>query len=151
MKFFFFIFLTSCQLHNGSRKELGPEINVLDKLANIFSIEIYDAYIRTCETLINKKRLDKANIKNCQLALKNKKPKLKEVKKFFLENFSFDKDQLTMNNGIMTGYYEPEIKAYKYQKKNSYPIYKMDINKYGETIFKSTRKEINKGLLKNKG
>ena len=27
----------------------------------------------------------------------------------------------------------------------------MDINKYGETIFKSTRKEINKGLLKNKG
>ena len=27
----------------------------------------------------------------------------------------------------------------------------MDINKYGENIFKSTRKEINKGLLKNKG
>ncbi len=51
----------------------------------------------------------------------------------------------------MTGYYEPEIKAYKYQKKNTYPIYKMDINKYGENIFKSTRKEINKGLLKNKG
>ena len=51
----------------------------------------------------------------------------------------------------MTGYYEPEIKAYKYQKKNTYPIYKMDIKKYGETIFKSTRKEINKGVLKNKG
>ena len=51
----------------------------------------------------------------------------------------------------MTGYYEPEIKAYRYQKKNTYPIYKMDINKYGETIFKGTRKEINKGLLKNKG
>ncbi len=33
-------------------------------------------------------------------------------------------------------------------KKNTYPLYKMDINKYGENIFKSTRKEINKGLLK---
>ena len=51
----------------------------------------------------------------------------------------------------MTGYYEPQIKAYKYHKKNTYPLYKMDIKKYGETIFKSTRKEINKGLLKNKG
>ena len=50
----------------------------------------------------------------------------------------------------MTGYYEPEIKAYKYKKQNSYPIYKMDIKKYGETVFKSTRKEINKGVLKNK-
>ena len=74
-----------------------------------------------------------------------------EVKKFFKENFFFDKEQQINNNGIMTGYYEPEIKAYKYQKKNTYPLYKMDINKYGETIFKSTRKEINKGLLKNKG
>ena len=46
----------------------------------------------------------------------------------------------------MTGYYEPEIKAYKYKKKNTYPLYKMDINKYGETIFKSTRKKINKEL-----
>ena len=51
----------------------------------------------------------------------------------------------------MTGYYEPEIKAYKYQKQNTYPIYKMDIKKYGEAIFKSTRKKINAGLLKNKG
>ncbi len=51
----------------------------------------------------------------------------------------------------MTGYYEPEIKAFKYKKKNTYPIYRMDINKYGENLFKSTRKEINKGLLNNKG
>ena len=51
----------------------------------------------------------------------------------------------------MTGYYEPEIKAYKYKKKDTYPIYTMDAEKYGDTIFKSTRKDINKGLLKNKG
>ncbi len=36
-------------------EKIDPEINVLDKLGNIFSIEIYDAYIRTCETLIIKK------------------------------------------------------------------------------------------------
>ena len=95
--------------------------------------------------------MNKADEKNCLSALKNKRPKLKEVKKFFTENFFFDKKQQVNNNGIMTGYYEPEIKAYKYQKKNTYPIYKMDINKYGETIFKSTRKEINNGLLRNKG
>ena len=120
-------------------------------MENVISIEIYDAYIRTCETLIIKKNLNKADEKNCLLALKNKSPKLKEVKKFFIENFFIDKKQQINNNGIMTGYYEPEIKAYKYEKKNTYPIYKMDINKYGETIFKSTRKEINNGLLKNKG
>ena len=120
-------------------------------MGNILSIEIYEAYIRTCETLISKKSLNKVNEKNCQLALDNKNLTLKEVKKFFKENFFFDKGQQINNYGVLTGYYEPEIKAYKYQKKNTYPIYKMDINKYGEAIFKSTRKEINKGLLKNKG
>jgi len=55
------------------------------------------------------------------------------------------------NNGVMTGYYEPEIKAYKYKKVNTYPIYTMNIEKYGKSIFNSTRKEINNGLLKNKG
>ena len=63
-----------------------------------------------------------------------------EVKKFFKENFFFDKEQQINNNGIMTGYYEPEIKAYKYQKKNTYPIYKMDINKYGEDYFQKHEK-----------
>ncbi len=120
-------------------------------MGNILSIEIYEAYIRTCETLISKKSLNKVNEKNCQLALDNKNLTLKEVKKFFKENFFFDKGQQINNYGVLTGYYEPEIKAYKYQKINTYPIYKMDIKKYGENIFKSTRKEINKGLLKNKG
>ena len=144
-------FLTSCQFSNEARKKLESEINSLEKLENIFSIEIYEAYIKSCEILTSKKTLDKVNEKNCQLALKNKNPKLKKVKKFFKDNFFFDKDRQVNNIGIMTGYYEPEIKAYKYQKENTYPLYKMDIKKYGESIFKSTRKEINKGLLKNKG
>ncbi len=120
-------------------------------MGNIINVEIYGAYIKTCETLITKRNLKKDDKKNCQLALKNRNPKPREVKNFFKDNFFFDKEQQINNNGIMTGYYEPEIKAYEYKKQNTYPIYKMDINKYGETIFKSTRKEINKGLLKNKG
>ena len=40
----------------------------------------------------------------------------------------------------MTGYYEPEIKAYKYQKKNTYPIYKMDI-KNMERLFSKAREK----------
>jgi len=106
-------FLSSCQLSNEARKKLDPEINDLEKLGNILSIEVYETYIKSCEILISKKNLNKTNKKNCQLALKNKNPKLKEVKKFFKENFFFDKDQKINNNGVMTGYYEPEIKAYK--------------------------------------
>ena len=124
--------------------------NLVD-LDNILNIEMYEAYIRTCETLITKNNLYKANEKNCKLALKNKSPNLKIVKKFFKENFVFDENTQVNNKGVMTGYYEPEIKAYKYHKKNTYPIYTIDTEKYGENIFKSTRKEINKGLLKNKG
>ena len=148
---FFLFFLTSCQFSNEERKKLDQEINTFEKLGNIFSIEIYEIYISTCETLLAKKSLTKVNEKNCQIAMKNKNPKPEEVQKFFKENFFFDKDQKVNNNGILTGYYEPEIKAYKYQKKNTYPLYKMEIEKYGENIFKSSRKEINKGLLKNKG
>ena len=73
------------------------------------------------------------------------------MKKFFKENFFFDTEEQIDNEGIMTGYYEPEIKAYKQKKENTYPLYKMDIKKHGETVFKSTRKEINSGVLKNKG
>ena len=51
----------------------------------------------------------------------------------------------------MTGYYEPEVKAYRYAKKGTYPIYKIDNKKYGGGIFKNSRKKINEGLLKNRG
>tara|TARA_X000000950_G_scaffold269377_1_gene347939 strand:- start:349 stop:1260 length:912 start_codon:yes stop_codon:yes gene_type:complete len=120
-------------------------------LNNSLSIKIYEAYVSTCETLIAENNLSKANEKNCRLALKNKNPNFKEVEEFFKNNFVFEENIQTNSKGIMTGYYEPEIKAYKYHKKNTYPIYTMDIEKYGENIFKSTRREINNGLLKNKG
>ena len=121
--------MSSCQLSNEAKKKLDLEINDSDKFRNIFNIEIYQAYVRSCEVLITKKTLSRANKKSCQLALKNKNPKLKEVRKFFKENFFFDKKQKIYDYGIMTGYYEPEIKAYKFKKQNTYPIYKMDIKK----------------------
>ena len=51
----------------------------------------------------------------------------------------------------MTGYYEPEIKAYKNYEEGRYPLYKIDIKEYDEALFKETRSTINKGFLKNKG
>ena len=91
------------------------------------------------------------NKKKCLLALKNKNPEVEEIKIFFKENFYFEKVAQVNNNGIMTGYYEPEIKAYRHKRENAYPIYTMNVEKYGEAVFKSTRKEINGGLLENKG
>ncbi|MEC8100498.1 MAG: MltA domain-containing protein [Pseudomonadota bacterium] len=149
--FFLVFFLTSCQFSNEARKKKDSEINGLEKLGDIFSTEIYAAYIRSCEIFISKKKLSRANEENCQLALKNKNPKPKEVKNFFKENFFINKEEQINNYGIMTGYYEPEVTAYKYKKENTYPLYKIDIKKYGETVFRSTRKEIKKGALRNKG
>ena len=113
-------------------------------------IEIYKAYTKTCEVLIEKEKLNNIHIDNCYLALRKKSITSKEAKTFFKENFFYN-NKKTNNYGIMTGYYEPEIKAYKFKEDNTYPIYTMDVEKYGEAIFKSTRSEINKGLLVNKG
>ncbi len=52
--------------------------------------------------------------------------------------------------GLMTGYYEPEIKAYKRFKKGSYPIYKNPAKYNFQELVKHSRKKINSGILKNK-
>ena len=95
--------------------------------------------------------MNSINEKICFLALENKTPNIKEVKNFFNENFFYGEESYNNSEGIMTGYYEPEIIAYKYEKEDSYPIYTMNTEKYGEDIFNSSRHEINDGLLKNKG
>jgi membrane-bound lytic murein transglycosylase A len=51
----------------------------------------------------------------------------------------------------MTGYYEPEIKAYNYKKSGTYPVYKINIEKHGKKIFNNSRMKINQGILDNKG
>ena len=50
---------------------------------------------------------------------------------------------------MLTGYYEPAIKAYSYPKKGSYPIYKHPKEISNKFNYQVSRKTINQGYLKN--
>ncbi|OUU62794.1 MAG: hypothetical protein CBC22_03180 [Alphaproteobacteria bacterium TMED62] len=102
------------------------------------------SYKHTCVKLIRK------NKNKCLLITNSNTPSFEEAKNFFIGNFYYNIETLYIRNGIMTGYYEPEVNAYNYKKNQSYPIYKINKQKYGDSIFKSPRNKINKGILKNK-
>ena len=51
----------------------------------------------------------------------------------------------------MTGYYEPELRAFHKKGKNRYPIYQNPDKFKMYDLSQSTRKEINDGALKEKG
>ena len=108
------------------------------------------SYKDMCEKLIGKNNHN-FNKNNCLLFSNNENLSLQEAKEFFIDNFYYDTEFLYPNYGIMTGYYEPEVKAYKHKKNDSYPIYKINKKKYGDNIFKSSRNTINKGIFNNKG
>ena len=61
-------------------------------------------------------------------------------------------DLISMNKreGLLTGYYEPVIKAFSTRKKNTYPIYK-NPKSLKENLQFLSRKKINTGLLDNQG
>ena len=113
-------------------------------------IKAYMSYKHTCENLIFKSK-HSIYKENCLLALNNENSSFEAAKDFFKNNFYYNKESFYPEYGIMTGYYEPEVKAYKYKKNDSYPIYKINKKKYGDIIFKSSRNRINKGILDNKG
>ena len=129
-------FLASCQFFKEVSEKDYTDFSRLIEIDDILNIKIYDIYVRTCETLISKNNLNSINEKTCLLALKNKNLNFNEVRRFFNDNFSYDSETQNNNIGIMTGYYEPEIKAYRYEKEDSYPIYTMNTEKYGEDILK---------------
>ena len=108
------------------------------------------SYKYTCENYIIKKKYN-INKNNCLLTLNKKNSSPQDVKNFFIDNYDYNKKYSYSDHGIMTGYYEPEVKAYKYKRKNLYPIYKINTKKFGNTIFKSSRNKINKGIFNNKG
>ena len=106
-------------------------------------------YKDTCKKIILKKNITKL-LDSCNKALKIVNVTSKSTTVFFKENFIL-KSQTSLNNlGLLTGYYEPELQAYRYPKKDSYPIYKINISKYGSKLFRKTRKEINEGILEKK-
>ena len=83
------------------------------------------------------------------------KYKKTEFEKFFLdfyENFDLEKvsrSPLEEKNGLLTGYYEPEIRAFNYPKKGSYPIYKHPKTISNKLDYKVSRKIIDKGYFSN--
>ena len=77
--------------------------------------------------------------------------------KSFINDFNknFEIQDLKKNNseksyGILTGYYEPAIKAYSYPKSGAYPIYKHPKTSMEKISSNIPRKKINEGYLKNK-
>ena len=55
------------------------------------------------------------------------------------------------STGLLTGYYEPVIKAYNYAKEGSYPIYKHPNTLIDQVIdYEVSREIINNGYLKDK-
>jgi len=58
-------------------------------------------------------------------------------------------DKPNDKKGLLTGYYEPVIKAYNYPKKGSYPIYKHPKTVSEKIDYKISRKVINDGHFKN--
>ncbi|MBV68784.1 MAG: hypothetical protein CMJ08_03170 [Pelagibacterales bacterium] len=78
-----------------------------------------------------------------------------EYDKFFMDlekNFDFQEitgTKLNNSKGLLTGYYEPAIKAYSYPKKGSYPIYKNPKEISDKFNHQVSRKTINQGYLEN--
>ena len=59
--------------------------------------------------------------------------------------------QTKMLQGLLTGYYEPAIKAYHYPKKGAYPIYKHPSKGTDQSLdYQVSRKIINNGYLEDK-
>ena len=148
---FSFFFLTSCQLNKSSlyinQNDLWMPLKSNEKLL----LNTFRAYLDTCEkVLLNILNTDSYR-KSCKKAIKNQSFSSKQALRFFKNNFEILDKNLSIKSSLMTGYYEPEVKAYRYAKKGTYPIYKIDNKKYGKSIFKNSRKKINEGLLKNRG
>ena len=72
-----------------------------------------------------------------------------EASKVLEKYFKLGEENFSDNIGLMTGYYEPEIKGYSYKRKGSYPIYKNPTTISKKYLANKSRSEINNGALRN--
>ena len=143
-------FFSSCQIYQDSKVIQSNNLEDFLIIENQLVLNTYEAYLDTCQSLLSKNNIKKKHKNTCSKVFNNRKPKIKEAVKFFRNNFYINSDLKSNDKGLMTGYYEPEVLAYKYKKKDSYPIYKINAKRYGQALFENTRKKINEGILKNK-
>ena len=102
-------------------------------------------------TELDEKQSYKTISKICERLLEENFRETSDITNFLENNFSISLITSSNKRGLLTGYYEPEIKAYKRYKKGAYPIYKKNLKMYEKSFFNKSRKEINQGALKNKG
>ena len=105
--------------------------------------------IKNCEKTFILKDNDSNRI-SCTNKMQKKVSTKTEAINYLIDNFKVFLD-IKKNTGLMTGYYEPEVYAFRKKKKFSYPIYR-NPKEFG-IISKAnlSREEINKGALDNKG
>ena len=116
-------------------------------------IKLTDLSIRTifrdCQTFKKRKEYHPYS-KVCD---KYKENEYKQFKNDFYNNFKIENPFNSFKykvKGLLTGYYEPAIKAYSFQKDGTYPIYKHPGTSLEKLRIDVTRKEINNGYLRDR-
>ena len=138
------IFFFCTEFHDHSNNNINPIVNLnnSDKNLNISLKTIF----RDCFEF---KRL---NMKHPYNKVCNKYLEY-EYNKFikdFKINFNVEKvivNPSNSRNGLLTGYYEPQIKAYSYRKNGTYPIYKHPNTISKKLEYRVSRKVINNGYF----
>ena len=139
--------MTSCE------KELklitGQDLSLSEPYTSDKSLKNSLNYLLSnCKTLLKKN-----NYNYLQKFCLNEKGNIfksnEEANKVLEKYFILDDQNFSDSIGLMTGYYEPEINGYSYQKKGSYPIYKNPTTISKKYLLNKSRSEINKGALRN--
>ncbi|MAJ24758.1 MAG: hypothetical protein CMP36_04540 [Rickettsiales bacterium] len=143
-------FFSGCHFNKELIKFDTNDLWQSQKNDDTFFLRSFNALVGTCKLLLdnNKTKITYKNI--CKKASDYEYMSNKEALQFFIENFKLNLRKNLAIKGLMTGYYEPEVIAYENYKHGSFPIFKIDVEKYGRAVFNSSRKKINKGILKDK-
>ena len=110
------VFFSSCQFLTEESYEYNSLLKNLyynDKNLSLTANKILEACHKENTNLKIKKNLCEKNLIKINSS--------KEASNFLKEKFSFIPE--ANNKGIMTGYYEPELRAYKSKGITRYPIY----------------------------
>mgnify|MGYP001388570118 CR=1 FL=1 len=104
--------------------------------------------LKWCNSISRENVVDKSN-DFCSETPKKNFTNRREATDFLRKGYKIS--EINTEQGLMTGYYEPELKAYTKPGKNRFPIYGNPKILGDNSLLGLTRKEINRGLLKDKG
>lgn len=112
----FVVLLTSFFLLSGCEKpksavEFHPvKFSELPNWNNDHLVEVWPAFIKSCQKIKSFSKADNDWQKVCRLAIDLKNPSENSVRKFFVNNFTpYSVKAGKDKEGLFTGYYEPEV------------------------------------------